>query len=220
MISFTQLRDRLLSKRPDIVEREVQLAYQIAVRRYADVTMALQEVHTFTVAAGARVASAYALVDEKEAVFILKAEREVTPGVFDPLHPLNARRLRESTFQIQVGSGTLYAYVSDSGKFIPYQPPTVDTQVRALIAYKPTGDFDEVDLPGSSEDAIVDGVLAELFSLPGRHRSIEMSALKEKAFKGACEDMRGVVLVGDTEFARFTDARPPSWGTGWGKLRW
>ena len=220
MISFAAIQDRLLTKRTDKDAREHQMAYQIAVRRFAVISLSLQEVHTFTLTGGARVASTYAAVDEKEALFILKAEKETAPGVFESLFPLNARRLREHTLDISQGIGTLHSFVSDHGRFLPYQIPVADTQVRALIAYKPVGEFDEVDLPGEAEDAIVDGALAELMALPGRQRSAEMADMHSRAFKAAAEDALGVALIGDTQYARSTAAHPRSWVPGWSKLRW
>lgn len=217
MFTFASIQDRLLPMRPDKLAREAQIAFQVAARRFATETFMVQEVTTFMVAAGARVASVYALADEKEAVFILKAER-IEAGVPTPLEPLNSRLLREGTLKIAFDGGTLYAYVSQEGVFVPYQPPLVETQVRALVAYKPVGDFAEIDLPHSVEDALVDGTLSHLFRLPGSGQSVTLAEVHERRFLDACADAKGAVLIGDTEYAR-TSHRPRSWGNGWGKLR-
>ena len=220
MIAFASIADRILPLRPDKTERELQLGFQVAVRRFAVTSMALQEIHTFTVAAQAHVASAYLAADEKEAVFILKAEKETSPGIFDPLHPLNSRELRESTLKIAHDVGTLYAYVSDSGRFVPYQRPAADTQVRALIAYKPLGDFDEVDLPSCYEDALVNGTLSYVLRLPGEHQANTRADHHEGLFLAGAEEAATVTLVGDTEYARASRVPSRSWGSGWGKLQW
>lgn len=217
MISFASIQDRLTPMRPDKLTREVQIAFQIAARRFATESFMVQETATFTVTAGARVASVYAIADEKEAVFILKAERMDGTVPF-PLEPLNSRLLREGTLKISFENGTLYAYVSQEGTFVPYQPPLVDAQVRALVAYKPIGDFDEIDLPHNMEDALVDGALSHLFRLPGSGQSVNLAEVHERRFLDACSDAKGLVLIGDTEYARASH-RPRSWGNGWGRLR-
>lgn len=217
MIAFSSIQDRLLPMRPDKLAREVQLAYQIAARRFATETLMVQEVTTFTVAAGARVASVYALSAERDAVFIIKAER-LDGDVPTPLEPLNSRLLREGTLKIAFENGTLYGFVSQEGAFLPYQPPQVDTQVRALVAYKPVGDFDEIDLPHSMEDALVDGALSHLFRLPGSNQNVNLAEVHERRFLNACADAKGASLIGITEYARVSH-RPRSWGIGWGRLR-
>lgn len=72
MILFDEISDRILPMRPDIEDRQAQLGFQVAVRRLAVDTYALQETVTLNVLAGTTRAEVYGQNIEKNCVCILK----------------------------------------------------------------------------------------------------------------------------------------------------
>ncbi len=218
MLNFTAIQDRVLPFRPDLLERSAQIGFQVAVRRLAEGTYALQETKVLDLAGGVDVASVYTAADEKESLFILKADRN-SAGLWVPLESLNRRLLREGTPLIQEAAGTMSAFLSDHGKFRPYQPPLAATQVRLLVAYKPTGDFEDVDLASDFENALVAGTLAYSMALPGTHQDKALAERREHDFIAFIFDHRAMELIGETDYTPYRK-RARRLGNGFNKLRW
>jgi hypothetical protein len=203
MITFAQIQDRIGCMRPDKLGREWQLAFQVSARRLAAETLGLQAIVEFEVLANSVYSPVYdSTVDEKEAVFIFKAEWQKVDLTWVPLVPLNQEKLNDLTGHTHDSPGEMKAFTSDQGKFRPNRPPAVNTQVRAVVAYKPIGDFDEVDFGPEFEDALVEGALSHLMRLPGELRNVQDFELAERRFLSMSSGLRGSVLVGDVGYAR------------------
>lgn len=208
MISFYAVQDRIGSMRPDKLEREWNLAFQIASRRLAVDTLALQETVDFTISADASSADVYdAETDEKECLHIFKASYQNSNGVWIPLVLINQENLFFASEKIVEDSGTMEAYSCRMGKFTPNCPPEVETTVRAIVAYKPLGDFIEVGFPHNFEDAIVEGAIAHLLRLPGAEKNLQESEMAERKYQSMASGLRGITLIGNDGYRRGS-ARP------------
>lgn len=204
MLQFTDFQDRIGPMRPDRLPREWQLAFQVAVRRLCQETMALQYVVEFTMPTGSTSQEILYTNDDGLAlvsVYIFKAEYEDTQGNWNELRLHNQEQMREHS-HVLPSQGIMRAFTSTMGRFQPNVPPAVDTNVRALVAFKPTGDFDAIDLGVDYEDAIVAGALAHLLRLPGTERDLNRADAEEVKFMNLASSLRGAVLVGDAGYAR------------------
>lgn len=202
MITFAQIQDRIGSMRPDKLPREWQLAFQIGARRLATETLALQETVDFTV-------TAYAVTTEltwpdldRECLWIFKAEWQKDDDSWEPMRLYNQEALKDLTRHTQNDAGLMKGFTSEQGKFRPNRPPSVDTQVRAVVAYQPVGDFDEVDFGREFEDALIEGALSHLMRLPGEQRDMNASELAERRFQSMASGLRGTTLIGDAGYIR------------------
>jgi len=203
MFEYAYIRDRIEPFRPDLIGREGQLAFQIAARRLADETLGLQEETLFTCPANSLWAPVYVpTTDWKISVFIVKAEYQKPDGTFCPLPLYNQEEVENLTRHTHNQAGVMAAYTSVQGNFWPNRPPAIDTQIRAIVAYKPIGDFDEVDFGPDYEDALVQGALAHLLMLPGQHRDPQGAALAEERFISMSSSLRGINLIGDAGYYR------------------
>lgn len=203
MITFAQIQDRILPMRTDKLAREGQLSFQVSARRLAVETLALQEETEFTVVADVVSSPVYDVAaDGKESLFIFKAEWQKPDGTWEPMHLYNQEALKDLTRHTHNRSGEMKGYTSDQGRFWPNRPPVIDTQVRAIVAYQPVGDFDEVDFGRDFEDALVEGALAHLLRLPGTDRDPQGAELSEKRFQSMASALRGMVLIGDAGYFR------------------
>lgn len=202
MITFAAIQDRIGAMRPDLLPREWQLAFQVGARRLATETLALQDFVLFTIPAE----SIFVSIDDPDglraALYIFKAEWQKTDGTWDPMPLMNEWALKDLTRHIYNSTGEMKGYTSDQGKFYPNRPPKVDTQVRALVAFKPIGDFDEVDFAQDFEDALVEGALAHLMRLPGQNRDRAESELSENRFLSMVSGLRATTLIGDVGYVR------------------
>lgn len=224
MITFAQIQDRIGCMRPDKMPREWQLAFQVSARRLAMETLGLQEIVEFTVLANSVYAPVYDSPSYmKEAIFIFKAEWQKTDATWEPMRLLNQEGLKDLTKHTHNSPGEMKGFTSDQGRIWPNRPPAIDTQVRAVVAYKPMGDFDEVDFGQDFEDALVEGALSHLMRLPGPDRNLQDSELAERRFLSMASSLRGVVLIGDAGYSRgsTTPKRLSSWrGMHENKLRY
>ena len=189
--------------RADKLSREGQLAFQVGARRLAVETLGLQDIVEFTVLANSVYASVYDPdVDGKEAIYLFKAEWQKLDGSWEPMGLFNQDAIKELTRHAFNNPGEMKAYTSDQGRFYPNRPPAVDTQVRAVVAYKPMGDFDEVDFGQEFEDSLVEGALSHLMRLPGPERDMRSAFDYEDSFKSHASGLRGSVLIGDVGYNR------------------
>ena len=94
------------------------------------------------------------------------------------------------------------AYTSDQGRFRPNRPPAADTQVRALVAYQPTGDFDEVCFSHEFEDALVEGALAHYLAPARQGARPAAAADADGRFLSMASELRGMALIGDQGYVR------------------
>jgi len=194
--------------RPSSLPRLWQLAFQVAIRRIAVETLCFREIVTIDVLADAVTIPVYESADEKECAHIFKAERTNLSGEWVELYNLNQRQLLEGTLKVNYPSGEFCAFSKAiNGDLVPYAPPAVATQVRAMVAYKPLGDFDEADCGAEFEDAIVAGALAHLLLLPGADQSISLAGQKDVEFLSMCSGLRGSSLIGDIGYARASSSR-------------
>lgn len=207
MISFADIQDRIIDARSDKIGRESQLAFQIAARRLAVETLGLFEVVTFTAVAGSKSDVVYDpdTVTDKVSIHIFKAEAMISSGLWAALTLLNQRDESEFTREAVPQSGTLHSFTTSQGLFVPHNPPLVDTQVRAVVAYKPVGDFDEVNFGPGYEDALVEGALSHLFRLAGPEKSMRDAEDSERKFQCMSGTLRALELIGD---AGNTSAQP------------
>jgi hypothetical protein len=207
MITFAQIQDRIGCVRPDKLPREWQLAFQVAARRLASETFALQAVVEFTITANSLYIPVYATADEKESIFIFKAEWQKADLSWVPMDPCNQAELAAFTAHTYDTPGEMRQFTVDpQGNFKPDRPPAIDTQVRAVVAYKPLSDFDEVDFGHNYEDALVEGALSYLYRLPGAEKDSAASEMSETRFQALASGLRGAVLVGDAGYARGSSA--------------
>ncbi len=190
--------------RGDIKDRRGLMAFQVAARRLAVETLGLQEEVTFTVTANTVITTLVYPPDQpKESLYIFKAEWLKSDGVtFEPIRIYNQDALKELTHHTHNNPGEMKGYTSDQGRFYPNRPPAVDTQVRAIVAYKPTGDFDEVDFGHEFEDALVEGALSYFMRLPGPDKDMFSAELSERRFLSEASALRGMVLIGDVGYLR------------------
>jgi len=229
MITFGQIRDRIQPMRTDKKDRQAQMAFQVGARRLASETFGLQEIVIFTMPAGAFAVEPYSQASqivlgdgssltidpttltysdptdnpwEKETVTIFKAEFLSSDGSWRGLHLYNQQLLGKMSHKIEPGWGTMRAYTSDQGRFRPNIPPAADTQVRAVVAYQPTGDFDEVCFSHQFEDALVEGALAHYLRLPGKGRDLAAAADADGRFLSMASGLRGMALIGDQGYVR------------------
>ena len=203
MITFDQIQDRILPMRTDKKAREGQLAFQVSARRLAAETLGLQEIWTFTASKGEIYSDVYDVtVDEKECLFIFKAEWQKADLTWEPIRLYNQEGLKDLTKHMYNTPGEMKGFTSDQGKFWPNRPPDADTQVRSTVAYKPMGDFNEVDFGQDFEDALVEGALSHFMRLPGPDRDMQASELSERRFLSMGSSLRGVVLIGDAGYSR------------------
>jgi len=203
MITFAQIQDRILPMRSDKMSREGQLAFQVSARRLAVETLGLQDIVEFTVLANSVYASVYdPVVDQREAVYLFKAEWQRPDGRWEPMGLFNQDAVKDLTRHAFNNPGEMKAYTSDQGRFYPNRPPAVDTQVRAVVAYKPLGDFDEVDFGQEYEDPLVEGALSHLMRLPGPEKDMRSAFEYEDSFKVHASGLRGSVLIGDVGYNR------------------
>jgi hypothetical protein len=203
MITFAQIQDRIGCMRPDLKPRQWQLAFQVSARRLAAETLGLQEVAEFTVLANSVYCAVYDVaVDGKEAVYLHKAEYQKVDGSWEPMPLMNQEALEELTRHAFNAPGLMKGFTSDQGAFRPNRPPAINTQVRAVVSYKPMGDFDEVDFGQDVEDALVEGALSHLLRLPGHDRDLQGSELSERRFLSMASGLRGTILIGDVGYLR------------------
>ena len=205
-ITFDQIQDRILPMRTDKKDREGQLAFMVSARRLAAETLGLQEEVLFTVTAGTVATTlVYAAAEAKECLYIFKAEWQKPDGTYEPIRLYNQEALKDLTRHTQNTPGLMKGYTSDQGRFWPNRPPSVDTVVRSIVAYKPVGDFGEVDFGHDFEDALVEGALSQFMRLPGPDKDMQLSELSEKRFQSMASSLRGVILVGDSGYARASE---------------
>jgi hypothetical protein len=205
MIAYADIQDRIDGMRTDKLAREFQLAFQVSARRLAELTLGVQEIVTFTVPADTQKMLVYdpAETTDRVSLFVFKAERlNEDTGKWISLPNLNQRQEQETTLHPTPRSGDMFAFTTDQGLFVPYRPPVVDTQVRATVAYKPVGDFDEVAFGAGFEDALVEGALSHLYRLPGPERDLRAAADAESKFISEASGLRGIVLIGDMGYAK------------------
>ena len=213
MTQYAYIRDRIEPFREDLKPRQGQLAYQISCRQVALETLALREIVTFTIPAGTISQPIYDPTYEKEAIYIFRA---MLSGASKDLRLYNQAELEDLYHSISPGEGTIAAYTTDQGQFWPNRPPSVDTQVIADVAYKPIGDFDEVDFGPEFEDAIVHGALAHYLALPGKGQDKAEARRLETQFITECSSLRGANLVGDAGYYRASTApRRHHFGHNW-----
>jgi hypothetical protein len=207
MTQFSDIQDRISPFREDKRPREAQLAYQISCRRLAIETLALREQATFTVPAGATSTPIYDPTFQREAIYIFRANQQ-GPGSngWRELRLYNQAEIVDLYQQITPMAGLMAAYTTVQGRFWPNRPPSADTLILADVAYKPVGDFDEVDFGPEFEDAIVNGALAHYMLLPGEGRDKEMAREFEVRFASEAGALRGAVLVGDAGYNRASTA--------------
>jgi hypothetical protein len=186
-----------------------QLAFQVAIRRIAVETLCFREdTVALDVLADTTTIPLYVTADEKECVHIFKAERTNLAGEWVELYNLNQRQFLEGTLKVNYPSGEFCAFTKAiNGNLVPYAPPAVATQVRAQVAYKPLGDFDEADCGAEYEDAIVAGALAHLLLLPGTDQSVSLAMQKDIEFLSMCSGLRGSSLIGDIGYARASSSK-------------
>lgn len=199
MILFDEIADRILPMRPDIKDRQAQLGFQVAVRRLAVDSLALQEVVALTLVAGTTRAEVYAPEVEKNCVCILKGEaRDLgSTADFEGLESLNEGDYRQSNLALTEDVGSVIAFVDDGGAFVPYFTPDVDHELRLLVAYAPKGgDFDSAPLNADAEDAIVAGTLAYILRLPGKHQNLQLAENEDGKFVDFAADVRSRMLLG------------------------
>jgi hypothetical protein len=231
MIRYDQIRDRIESMRSDKKGRDGQLAFQIGARRLASETLALQEIVIFTLPAGALAVEPYSqpgaistdlVADDgsittvdtstwegsdssqaRESLYIFQAEyQDPVTGQWSKLVPYNQQALESVGHHLVPSDGVMRAFTSDHGRFRPNRPPMVDTQIRAKVAYQPTGDFDGVHFSHEFEDALVEGALAHFYRLPGPGRDPNAAADSENAFLSIAAGLRGITLIGDMGYHR------------------
>ena len=206
MFAYAYIRDRIDSHRPDLKGRMGQLAFQIAARRLATETLDLQEEVLFTAPAGSVYTEIYTPDEDwKVSLYIFKAEYQKSDGTYSPLPLYNQDAVQELTKHTHNDPGVMKAYTSVDGNFWPNRPPAFDTQIRAIVAYKPIGDFDEVDFGPQYEDALVQGALAHLLLLPGEHRDPKGAESAEGKFISECSHHLGVNLIGDVGYSRASE---------------
>jgi hypothetical protein len=206
MFAYEYIRDRIDPMRPDLKGRMGQLAFQVAARRLATETLDLQEEVIFLATAGSVYTQIYTPdVDWRVALYIFKAEYQKPDGHYHPLPLFNQDALRDLTKHTHNDSGDMKGYTSVDGNFWPNRPPAIDTQIRAWVAYKPIGDFDEVDFGPDYEDALIQGALAHLLRLPGEHRDPQGAETAEVRFESECSHLRGINLIGDVGYSRASE---------------
>jgi hypothetical protein len=199
MTQFAYIRDRIEPFRDDLKPRQAQLAYQIACRQVAMETLALREFVVFTIPAGTISQPIYDPTHEKEALYIFSAKLD---GHRRDLPLYNQAELEDLYHNISPFEGIIAAYTTDQGQFWPNRPPSADTQVIADVAYKPIGDFDEVNFGPEFEDPIVHGALSHYLALPGAGQDKAEARRLETQFITECSSLRGVNLVGDAGYYR------------------
>ena len=222
MILFDEISDRILPMRPDIEDRQAQLGFQVAVRRLAVDTYALQETVTLNVLAGTTRAEVYGHNIEKNCVCILKGEARKLGSTadFDGLEPLNEGDYRQHSFSVTQDEGSVIAYIDDGGAFVPYFTPDEDHEVRLLVAYAPKGgDFDSAPLNAECEDAIVAGTLAYILRLPGKHQNLQLAEHEDAKFNDYAADVRRRVLIGIHGYRRASSSNVVPRRNAWNKLR-
>jgi hypothetical protein len=228
MIRFANIQDRIIPMRSDKKDREGMLAFQVAARRLASETLALQEIVLFTMPLGAFAVNPYtyatAIVTndgtvitgidpatwestdnpfEKEPIHIFKADwQDPTTGRWRVMHLYNQGTLEKHMRHVEPGDGYMRAFTSDQGRFRPNRPPGAATQVRVQVAYKPIGDFDEVHFGSDFEDALVEGALSYYMRLPGSGQDREEAARAEDRYNAIASGLRGSELIGDAGFSR------------------
>lgn len=209
MVTFAQVQDRIGCLRPGSLPRLWQLSFQVAIRRIAVETLCFREdTAPLDVLADTTAIPLYVAEDEKECVHIFKAERTDPAGEWVELYNLNQRQFMEGTLKVNYASGEFCAFTKAiNGNLIPYAPPNVATQVRAKVAYKPLGDFDEADCGAEYEDAIIAGALAHLLLLPGADQNISLAMQKDIEFLSMCSGLRGSSLIGDMGYARASSSK-------------
>jgi len=241
MIRFADIQDRIIPMRDDKKPREGMLAFQVAARRLATETLGLQEIVWFNMPMGAFSVNVYqnatAIVTgdgdtltglepstwestdspfNKEAVYLFKAEWLNVTGKWNVMGLHNQSHLDRSMRHVEPNDGYMRAFTSDQGHFRPNRPPSVDTQVRAHVAYKPIGDFDEVHFGPEYEDALIEGALSYYFRLPGKGQDREEAARAEDRFNALSSGLRGTELIGDVGFNRASTG--PKRGARWGRF--
>jgi len=232
MIRYDQVRDRIEAMRSDKKGREGQLAFQIGARRLASETLALREIVIFTMPMGALYVGPYDQAGSatsteivigdgdtltfdtstwestdspytRESIFIFEAEcQDLVTGKWHHLRPYNQLLLDKAQHHLIPDDGVMRVFTSDQGRFRPNRPPTADTQIRAVVAYQPTGDFDEVRFSHEFEDALVEGALAHFMRLPGPDRDLIAAADAEDAYSARASSLRGMIMIGDMGFHR------------------
>jgi hypothetical protein len=203
---YAYIRDRIESFRPDLKGRQGQLAYQVSARRLADETLGLQEEVIFIAPANSISTEIYTPdVDWKVAIYIFKAEYQKPDGSYKPLPLFNQDALTDLYRHTHENSGTMAAYTTVQGQFWPNRPPAVDTQIRAIVAYKPIGDFDEVDFGPDYEDALVEGALSHLLRIPGHDQDKRGAQDSEMRFLSMASSLRGINLIGDAGYFRASE---------------
>ncbi len=234
MILFDEIADRILPMRPDIEDRQAQLGFQVAVRRLAVDTYALQETVTLEVLAGTTRAEVYGQDEdydqdedygqqiEKNCVCILKGEARKLGSTadFDGLEPLNEGDYRQHSFSVTQDVGPIIAYIDDGGAFVPYFTPEEHHEVRLLVAYAPKGgDFDFAPLNAECEDAIVAGTLAYILRLPGKHQNLQLAENEDAKFNDYAADVRSRILIGIHGYRRASSSNVVPRRNAWNKLR-
>ena len=241
MITFDQIRDRIEPLRGDKKPREAQLSFQIGARRLASETYGLEEIVLFTLPAGAfrvepyRYASAIVTDDgyqitidpatwqstdnpfQKETVLVVKADYQTASGSWNGLHGYNEQLMFKHHHHVEPASGSsLRAYASDRGQFRPNRPMLIDTQIRAVVAYQPVGDFTGVEFSHEYEDALVEGALASYLRLPGKDMDRREAAECEARFLSMASALRGMSLIGAQGYAR--GSTHPRHGKRWSRF--
>lgn len=205
MLQFADFQDRIGCMRPDRLPREWQIAFQIAARRVCEETFALQQQVQFTMPLG-DTSQELLFTDENGvtmvSVYIFKAQYQDEQGRWNALNQLNQAKMRDHTHAVTPQQGVMRGFTSEMGRFVPDHPPSVDTQVQVLAAFKPVGDFDLIDLGPDFEDVLVAGALSHLLRLPGAERNIEHAGAEEAKFIAMASGLRGTTLVGDVGYAR------------------
>jgi hypothetical protein len=201
MTQFSDIQDRISPFREDKRPREAQLAYQISCRRLALETLALREQIEFTVPAGAISTPIYDPTQQRESIYIFRANIGSGSG-WKELRLYNQAEIVDLYHHINPREGIMAAYTTVQGQFWPNRPPSADTVILADVAYKPVGDFDEVDFGPEFEDLIVSGALAHFMLLPGEGRDVAMAREFEVRFLSEAGSLRAANLVGDAGYSR------------------
>lgn len=222
MIDYSDLQERILVQRDDLLPRQGQIAFQVAVKRLATKTLGIQEVTDFNVVAGSRLCPVYDPADtsiEKKCVHIFQAAVSTDGGLkWSALGLLNEASLSPMHMDPVQPPGSMRVFSCKDGAFVPYPPPLTDAQVRALVAYQPFGDFSTVELGADFEDAVVEGALSHLLRIPGLRLNLQGAEIAERRFQGYCSELRGSTLLGVNGFMDYIGTSlPPS--NRWGKLR-
>jgi hypothetical protein len=176
-------------------------------------TLALREFVTFTIPAGTISQPIYDPTYEKESLYIFRAKLS---GHRRDLPLYNQAEMEDLYHNLSPNEGIIAAYTTVQGQFWPNRPPAADTQVIADVAYKPIGDFDEVDFGPEFEDAIIHGALAHFYALPGDGQDKAEARRLETQFITECSSLRGAALVGDAGYNRAsTVPRRHHFGQNW-----